>query len=286
MNRRDFVPPIIGKTLTRLRTRPLPTFASYEAAHTACGAGYNDLGLAEIVLAKTKQVRGEDIAGVLGARQTSDTLLAVMTAAAHVGPGKLIRVLDFGGAMGVSYLMARQRTQLAFAWAVVETPSFVRAGKAIEDENFRFFDSIDSAFAWLGGVDLVYTSGALQYTPSPDSALEALVRLDAPVLALLRTALSDGQAVVELQTSPLRDNGPGPMPESAASLNGDAEIRYPRVIAKRRDMMALCGRPYRLLAHISCDAERRVSDGQSVVLGDTFVWEHRLNPPFHTSPRE
>jgi hypothetical protein len=89
----------------------------------------------------------------------------------------------------------------------------VAAGAEFANDSLRFFSSIDAAREWLGGVDLVWSSGALQYADDPDATLAALVGIDAQLMVWTRmVAMTTGPAEVQPQTSRLADNGPGPLP--------------------------------------------------------------------------
>lgn len=115
-------------------------------------------------------------------------------------------VIDFGGACGIHYKAARREAPL-IRWAVVETPAMVREASNLSTDQLKFFDSIDAAAAWLGHVDLIYSSGALQYTSSPMETVEKLAHVGATKIQWRRLFLSDRQ-ISEHQRSMLIENGP------------------------------------------------------------------------------
>jgi hypothetical protein len=117
-------------------------------------------------------------------------------------------VLDFGGGCGVHYKLARLQSP-DIKWAVVETPAMVARASELATDRFRFFDSIRSAAAWLGSIEVMHSSGALQYTPEPQKTLRELCGLNAKKLLWLRMALSTDTLEREMQSSNLGDNGPG-----------------------------------------------------------------------------
>lgn len=92
----------------------------------------------------------------------------------------------------------------------------------MEDGTLRFFDSIHEAKTELGKIDLLFTSGALQYVPDPYGTLEQLVDCGAERIFITRLPLAD-EEIVSVQTSHLRENGPGPLPSGFR----DSSIRYP-----------------------------------------------------------
>lgn len=113
-------------------------------------------------------------------------------------------VLDFGGGCGLHY----KEAALDAKWAVVETPAMVRRANELATERLQFFTNINAARDWLGQVDLMYSNGALQYTQKPEATLAELVSLHATVMVWKRVGLSTGEEQ-SLQTSNLKDNGPG-----------------------------------------------------------------------------
>lgn len=87
----------------------------------------------------------------------------------------------------------------------------------------RIFSAINSAVDWLGGVDLLYSSSAVQYFPDPVGLLRDAVALRAPVQLWQRFPIAKQTNAIVVQVSRLADNGIGPLPPGFA----DREIRYP-----------------------------------------------------------
>jgi putative methyltransferase (TIGR04325 family) len=85
----------------------------------------------------------------------------------------------------------------------------VAEAKRIEDGKIIFYDDIDSAVAALECVDLVFTSGALQYTPSPLQFLAKLLSVGSEYIFITRTALTLGVEKVIIQNTKLSEHGPG-----------------------------------------------------------------------------
>lgn len=127
-------------------------------------------------------------------------------------------VLDFGGGCGAHYKEAGSTT---VRWAVVETPAMVGRAADLQTDNLRFFTEIEVAANWLGSVDLMHSSGAVQYTPAPVETVGQLCRLKARNMLWKRLWL--GASAPETQVSRIADNGPG-------RLGGisDKTVRYER----------------------------------------------------------
>ncbi|MBW7965328.1 hypothetical protein [Bradyrhizobium sp. BR 10261] len=137
-------------------------------------------------------------------------ILAKTIAASPRGQWPEIRgirtVLDFGGACGIHYKLAKLQEPL-IRWAVVETPSMARAGSELATDRLQFFDSIDAAAKWLGEIDLMHSDGALQYTPAPAEIVRSLVGICAHRMQWRRLFLSE-RPTSEIQRSMLIENGP------------------------------------------------------------------------------
>jgi|GraSoi2013_100cm_1033763.scaffolds.fasta_scaffold49529_2 putative methyltransferase (TIGR04325 family) len=125
-------------------------------------------------------------------------------------------VLDFGGACGLHYKMATQRSP-GIRWAVVETPAMVARASGLATDKLRFFTDIADAADWLGPIDVMHSNGALLYVPDPMSTLSRLCRLGAPTMLWERMNLSRHRTEVKTQISRLTDNGPGRAPRGSAN---------------------------------------------------------------------
>jgi putative methyltransferase (TIGR04325 family) len=213
---RDFIPPIVARRLFA----PAPTpkrYATYRDALRHCPEqGYGNSDIARVVLEKTTRFRDalqkRSDRGVL-LSTPSDLSVGMLYRLATVAPD--IRVLDFGGACGTHYFIARALLppSCRLRWVVVETPTMVEAASELTDQELSFSSGVQDAAATLKSVDLVYSSGALQYLKQPDVGLRALVSVGAPHILFNRLALTKGDHdVIVVQQSPLSWHGPGEFP--------------------------------------------------------------------------
>lgn len=136
-----------------------------------------------------------------------------------------ITILDFGGACGAHYFETRRffGINIKFKWIVVETSEMVNSAKkhGLENEELFFVDSIKKI---NNSIDLVHSSGALQYVPDWIDYLKSLLRLNAKYMLFNRMMFNENdRTFVTIQKSKLSDNGPGPMPEKYK----DKDIFYP-----------------------------------------------------------
>ena len=244
------------------------TYPDYASALQMCGAGYEDRHLAEVTLAKTQAILSSDLRQALHPPNADATLTGI-----SLLPGKDLRVLDFGGSFGPHYFLAKQSVPKRYRWAVVETEAIVSLGEQIANDELRFFPTIEAAYAWLGGIDLVHASGSLQYTPDPMSALAALVALRAPYLAITRSAVSLGRECVTIQVSLLSGNGP------VGGLSRGVEdriVRCPRTFMAKTDFTGMLDPHYRVIYQSWDDREGPLTaDGLELCLGDNFVFVRR-----------
>lgn len=129
--------------------------------------------------------------------------------------GSSLNVIDFGGGGGYHYTIAQSvyRETCDLKWNVVETTAMTKEAQRMISKGLKFFDNIDDASKDLGLVDLVFTSNALQYCPSPLAFLKKLTELNAKYLFITRTAFSDTtEEIFSTQVSDLLANGPGTFP--------------------------------------------------------------------------
>jgi putative methyltransferase (TIGR04325 family) len=184
--------------------------------------GYEDEVLTKVVVAKGRQF-AEKIASTKELDLTS--LRTFIGLAASLNKKKL-SVIDFGGAAGTHYFIAKTvLSDIELDWRVVETPAMVTEAKrqGLESDELRFFDELDAA-SDKGSVDLVFASGSVHYTPKPYEFLAALASIDASVLMVTRTPVTDSPCVI-LQNSTLSANGVGEIPKEIGVT--DKTLSYP-----------------------------------------------------------
>jgi putative methyltransferase (TIGR04325 family) len=113
------------------------------------------------------------------------------------------RIFDFGGNTGVLFYSYQRRWTMPAntQWMVCDVPAVIEAGrefaKTRPSEGLSFTSNFDDA----AGVDLLFTSGTLQYVP--ETLAEMLAKLgDAKPRYILanRTALWDGPTFATLQS--------------------------------------------------------------------------------------
>jgi len=119
--------------------------------------------------------------------------------------GNGLRVLDFGGGSGRCGF--EEFGRLASAWAVVETSEMATvANRLYSQPGLSFFDSIEQARNWLGEVEAVHVSSALQYTDSPLATLKSLLSTNPRIVVFEKLVVSSVSSQRFLQYSFLRDN--------------------------------------------------------------------------------
>ena len=197
-------------------TQIFPNFAS---ALAACGTGYNDADIADVIAFKT--------ALPLDARQfvpeqALNSIIAVGIAAAEI-THRPLNVLDFGGGCGFHYFRVASAMRTQVRWAIVETPTMVDRAAKLGRGHFDVFTDIAAAAEWLDQVDIIHASSSIQYTPDPLATLKTLAALRSRYFALARFPLWVGADTVGLQISPLSANGIGPMPPGIP----DRQVQYP-----------------------------------------------------------
>ncbi len=116
-------------------------------------------------------------------------LLSHLLFSASLNCGRL-HVLDFGGSLGSIFFRCQRyfRELTEVNWAVVEQPLFVDAGRELEGNGLRFFNSVDDAWDQVQP-NVLLLGSVLQYLPSPYVELESLLRHPWKMVLVDRTAM-------------------------------------------------------------------------------------------------
>ena len=227
----DFIPPILYKIKTRLNKNQVPKhfaeiFSSYADALAACkGDGYEDTVLIDVVFEKTlRLIETVNLAKQSLTEATTQSLM-VLLMAMHREVGNTLNVIDYGGACGAHYFFLRPLVPEKFTlqWAVVETPAMVMKAKSLETNELRFYTAVAKAKESLGRIDLVHSTGAIQYSPAPENSLNEMLGCAPAFVLFNRMALAEGEKIITIQESPLSANGPGSIPD----IYEDKLCRYP-----------------------------------------------------------
>jgi putative methyltransferase (TIGR04325 family) len=249
MGVRDFIPPIVSRRL--FAPAPAPArYATYRDALRHClEQGYGNSDIVRVVLEKTTRFRDalqkRSERGVL-LSTPSDLSIGMLYWLATVAPE--IRVLDFGGACGAHYFIARALLPptCQLRWVVVETPTMAKAASELTDKELSFSSSVEDAAVTLKSVDLLHTSGALQYLKQPDVGLRTLVSVGARHVLFNRLALTKGaHDVIVVQQSRLSSNGPGEFP--AIGIR-DRMVDYPVTFLKESSLFGILREQYEVVA--------------------------------------
>lgn len=211
-------------------------YPNYELAIARCGTGYNADDLTRVVAAKTEMIERE----LTSTRKLTTDFgnIRIVPAVAFARPRK---VLDFGGACGLHYMVAKHFFGKSFdRWTVVETSAMVTVANRFSDPVLSFAISLPSETP-----DLVFASGAVQCTPNPEQTLTDLIDVGARSLVLTRTELG-AETAVYVHRSLLSENGCGPMPDGF----NDRECFYPMWIMSREKVFAAITKRYRIVSVI------------------------------------
>ena len=243
----DVIPPFFTSILRSLYSGSgRKIFSSYREAMAACSTrGYENADIVNIVVEKTKRYRDNILETTTSVQCGTSTAYSLCSVLASV-QSSATHVLDFGGAAGAHYFLARSvlPSTCKLKWLVVETPAMAEAAeKHLANDELHFLSNLSEAAITLERIDLVHTSGALQYVEDPCAHLEKLVDLGAGRILLNRLGLTRGQnEVVTVQESLLSKNGPGPMPQGMS----DRKVRYPYVLPRECSFMEILTRKYRV----------------------------------------
>lgn len=216
------------------------TYPTYQDAMAVCGDGFHADDIASVIALRTRA-----IAQGLPRLYVHPDYWAMLAMAVGMArqPGTPVRVLDFGGGCGLHYHCIRALVPgVALRWAVVETPTMAARGAASfpDDDSLSFVTSIEDGVRALGGCDIVYASGSLPYVAEPEEALQRLLAPAPPFFILARFPVHGGSRCVGIQSAPLSQHGPGPMPAGIP----DREVRYPVTFLPQADVLPVIASHY------------------------------------------
>ena len=206
---RALTPPLLWRGLSSLsyvrrkrepRSAPVEYgwFGDYsswaEAAGQASGYNANHI-LANVELAALKVKRGECVferdASCHYEQFFNWPLLASFFYCACQTNGCL-RVLDFGGALGSTYMQYRAEWKglQSLEWSVVEQPHYVLSGKKhFEDQTLRFYKTVEDAIRDRGA-DIILLSSVIDYIEKPYELLQSIAGQKVRWILLDRTGFS------------------------------------------------------------------------------------------------
>ena len=126
-----------------------------------------------------------------------------------------INILDFGGACGAHYFEIKRfiPDRIKLNWLVIETEQMVLSAKNMKlgNDELKFYDSLELINI---PIDIIHSSGALQYVPDPYEYLIKLLNFNAKWIFFNRMMFNeDNRDIITVQKSNLSANGPGPLPE-------------------------------------------------------------------------
>lgn len=238
----------VRNVATRSIRRHAAVFTNYEEALRQCrDGGYNGAAIPAVVRAKTvRMIADPEFAecALPPAGRAGIALTSVIANLVGAGGGP-VRVLDFGGACGAHYFAACRMTPATrFEWCVVETDAMIEQAHSLECGGLRFAAGVASAQSILGGVDLVHSASTLQYLPAPETGLAELIAVGAPVMALTRLSLTDGESFTVVQRSRLAHNGPGSLPPGFRNTT----VEIPLTVLNRAGFEAALHEKYEIAA--------------------------------------
>lgn len=254
MSLKKSVMAVLGKQLKTPSNHNCETlFDSFESAMAVCEGGYEKESLITVVHERTKKYRDELTSGkrIVSDFRSLRPLLGVSLARPAA---RDLNIIEFGGACGADYFLAKallcNRTGLR--WHVVERPSMVKASGDLEDGQLKFYDDVTKAKNDLGRVDIVFTSGALQYVSQPYEILKQLTECEASNFFITRFGLSTlSKELITVQSFHLSENGPpGPMP---LGINDDI-LKVPLTMVRQDKVEEILSKNYRI--HLQLNEEK------------------------------
>lgn len=227
MNIKDFLPPILLRLARRGLSAPTHTeYESFSRALRECRSdAYQDAELCNVIADKTIVQKERLRQRPFSLRANNAFFLAAIHQHLNLHGARSLTVLDFGGACGDHYFELRRLipSDVALKWIVVETEQMVRSARDrnLGNGELTFATSIADVRT---EIDVVHSSSALQYVPSPYEFLRMLADIQARWMFFNRMMFNeDDRDFVTIQKSLLSANGPGDLPQGYT----DRFVMYP-----------------------------------------------------------
>jgi putative methyltransferase (TIGR04325 family) len=267
----DFIPPAFLRFWKDCFSPPRKFFLNYQDALDACSdSGYEDLDLVTAVFEKTRLIKDQMLKGELALPDaTVQSLLAVLLSLRE--NKKRLAVVDFGGACGAHYFQLRPflPSDVQLDWVVVETAAMVEKCRPFETKELRFYSSLIEAGKHLQGMDLIHSSGALQYVPDPEATLQEFLDHQPANIFLNRLVLSNEEMLIAIQESMLSANGPGALPEGFA----DRLCRYPVTYFPKRKLDEMLSKNYQMKFGLA-ETKMKMGEKELLVGAGMFLERH------------
>lgn len=165
-------------------------YESYEAAKQKC-KGYDESHILERIKTTTQKVKtGEAVYerdGILYDEIIVNHHLLNALLLVSGRNNNNLTIIDFGGSLGTSYYQnIKYLSHLKqLNWCIIEQPQFVAAGKeSFENEQLKFYYSLEECLSEHPKPDLLLISSALQYIPEPYELLKKIQSFSIPYLML------------------------------------------------------------------------------------------------------
>ena len=139
--------------------------------------------------------------------------------------------------------------------------------QGLECNELHFFDSIEAACG-TDKVDLVFASGSIHYTPKPYECLTALASINANILMITRTPITDSPCIL-LQRSTLSANGVGDIPKDLGIK--DKVMSYPATMMERNEVETILSNFGEIILKMAEDKSAYISEKGSYDLWGYIV---------------
>ncbi len=241
---KELIPPallMLVKYIRRIQT----TYRTYDEALADCpdSQGYEDPEFASLMVEETRQyITSLDNEGVILADQTTIHTLIPISLFHDRGT---LNIVDVGGACGIHYFPVKKYLGKNFRlnWSIIESKSLSEAAKVFENEELKFFNNLHQATKEYDKIDIIISSGTIQYFKDPRQILTEIVNAGADFILLTRLSLSlSDRDIISVQKSLLSQNGFEILPDGYS----DRIIKYPHTNIKESDFLNIIGSKYKI----------------------------------------
>jgi putative methyltransferase (TIGR04325 family) len=183
---RLFAPPIAVHLMRRGRGLDMQKVSSWKEAARGQTGSFDSIGTWRVEETLKEKDHPREL------RPCDVVMLSALGMALHRVNSPVFRVLDFGGAAGVHFFLAKRMFPgVVFDWRVIEAEGVVKAARdGIHEPELQFFDSLTDQIGQ--SFDFVVTTDTLHCIEQSLQVVDILTAFKAPALLINRTGISEG----------------------------------------------------------------------------------------------
>lgn len=242
---KKLVPPLFLDLIRQIK-RHHKTYPTFDEALKHCHnpSGYEDPDFINYLVEQTKEFAIKNNGEPFFILDDQSTIYTFLSLPFFLN-NDLINIIDVGGGCGMHYFQFKKVVgdKIKFNWSIVETPALCKASKTLENNELHFYENFGDALGRSPDIDLILSSGAIQYFRDPRDILSRIIKANAKYIILSRLSLSqDGSDIITVQRSQYSHNGLEKLPRGFK----DNIVEYPHTNMSEKDFNTIISNGYKI----------------------------------------